>query len=338
MTSWEFNHLEETLKTLSDKGDLSFSRKQAIRDRVFRAIGQIELADAIVEGEAKAASLDVSLSHLRRALLPHRLSFSMPITIAVMVLVFVASVMTGAVAQSSTPTSSLFPVKKVLEQIELAFIRNPLSRATATLNIADERLKHLEASLGEEAALSTVLRESQVALVSARDALEKAQEGNEADPGVAALLERFNALLSDQKTILQDIEGSSENEEVKNAVVAIREALKDGAADIKTTGTLPSGNASSSATPSNQTANQGSVSLPEGVQTFTARIGTVAGKPAIFVGDRYYQVALSPIDLTPYIGRSGVMITGEISGTVVKIYRIAIDSTAWGEKPPAGAN
>ncbi|MEA1909949.1 MAG: hypothetical protein U9M89_02930, partial [Patescibacteria group bacterium] len=103
MASNEFNKLENHLKALGNKGDLGMPKKQAIRDRVFRSIGQIELADAIAEGENKASDMAVSLNALKKALIPHRLSFSMPVTIAMVMTVFLGSIVTGAVAQNAKP-------------------------------------------------------------------------------------------------------------------------------------------------------------------------------------------------------------------------------------------
>ena len=146
MTSNQFEQLEQTLKTLGSRADLSFAKKQAIRDKVFRAIGQVELADAIVEGDARANALFVSLKSLQKALIPHRLSFSMPVTMIVMLFVFLASVVTGAAAQGAGPSDALFWAKRVLEKVELAFATDPVSRAKVTINIAGERLKYLEVS------------------------------------------------------------------------------------------------------------------------------------------------------------------------------------------------
>ena len=88
MSSVNFEQLEAELRTLGEnKGILSMRKKQAIRDRVFQSIGQVELADAIATGRTKAG-LAVSLKHLQQALIPHRLSFSMPVTLAKVIVVF----------------------------------------------------------------------------------------------------------------------------------------------------------------------------------------------------------------------------------------------------------
>lgn len=335
MASNQFENLEDTLRTLGRRADLSFSKKQIIRDRIFQSVGQMELADAIVEGEAKS-SLAVSLKHLRRVLIPQKLSFSMPVTIAVVIFVFLGSVVTGAIAQSSGPAGTLFPVKKVLEQIEMAFISNPISRAKATFNIAGDRLRHLEASLGEEATLEKVLKESQVALVSAREALQVAQAGGEEDPSISELIEQFSALLGDQKTILENIEKNIGDENIKNAVVAVREAFEE----ADTAG--ESVNQVSTTTEpivSDVEGDSDVTGLLEGRQTITGRIGTAYGQPAIFVSDsQYYKVISSPIDLGLYIGQSGVMVTGDIADDEIIIYRIAINSVTWGGTSPDIAN
>ncbi len=103
MKTDQFDNLEDSLRTLSKRADLSLSKKQSIRDKIFRSIGQIELADAIVQGEQKA-TIAVSLQYLKKALIPQKLTFSIPITLAVVVFVFITSIVTSAVAQNYGPT------------------------------------------------------------------------------------------------------------------------------------------------------------------------------------------------------------------------------------------
>ncbi len=337
MSSANFDQLEAQLRTLGEnKGVLSISKKQAIRDRVFQSIGQIELADAIASGETKA-ELAVSLKHLQKALIPHRLSFSMPATIAVVVMVFMGSIVTGAVAQSSNPGDILFNVRKVLETIEMAVISNPVKKAELSLNIADERIKYLEASVGREEALHTILQESQSALVSARETLKKAGESGDA-ASAAALLEKFNNLLADQKTILEDIEQTAPSDDIKQTIVAIRDEIAAGQTEDNQTDKIIETDDKTVAvvnpkvvktTPTSITSSNQppviAVSLT-GFQTLAGRIGTASGQPAIFFGGNQYIVVISsPVALDQYIGASNVALSGTVKDGYITVLRLVIN-------------
>lgn len=329
METNKFNKLEETLQTLGDKADLSFSKKQAIRDKVFQSIGQVELADAIVQGKQKA-TIAVSLQYLKKALIPQKLTFSIPITIAVMIFVFASSIMAGALAQNSNPADTLFPIKRILEKIELAFISNPVNKAEFSLNIADERLKYLETSINQEDSLSKVLTESQIALVDARTALQKAQavelEGD--DQSVIELIERFSQLLGDQKTILNNIEQEVENDEIKQTVIAIRDILNE---ELSEDEIVEDNTTSIALVPIInviQTDTKEVVVEPpvlEGYHRIIGRIGTAYSKPAIIVEHRYYQIVSSPIDLSQYIGWENIELGGEIINNQMIVTRVVVN-------------
>jgi hypothetical protein len=329
MSSQNFEQLEQTLKTLGSRADLSYQKKQAIRDKVFRAIGQVELADAIVEGEAKANALFVSLKQLQRALIPHRLSFSMPVTLGVVVIVFLASLATGAAAQGAGPSDALFWAKRVLEKVELAFATDPVSRAKVSLNIAGERLRSLEGSLGEAGALEKVLKESQVALVSAKDALQKAKDANTDTSSIEELVNRFSTLLGDQKALLADIEKNSQEEGVKKAVLAIREALEEKGSkeEQPVAAVAPVTPAPTVAAPTP------SVSL-SGRQTVVGKIMTYYGQPAVAIQGNYYVVTSAPINLVQYVGTDNVMITADFSGNQAVIYQISVNGIVYGSTTP----
>ena len=302
----QLDSLEDTLRTLGKRADLSLNKKQSIRDKVFQSIGQIELAEAIVSGEQKATV--VSLQYLKKALIPQKLSFSMPTTIDVVTFVFIASVMTGAIAQSANPTDKLFGVKKVLERIELAFTQSPVSKAKITLNIADERLKYLESSLTEEKKLEQVLKESQIALVSAKAALEKAQESEEDTQDISDLVERFSLLLNDQKTLLNNINEDT-TEDVKNAVLAIRETLvEDNVATEATDDTVAVDDATPVAVKEEQ--NQ----PPSGNVVLNGEMGSYTAKPVIIVDNVRYFLVGSSINLIPYMGIKNATAFGYLEG------------------------
>ena len=335
METNKLDKLEETLQTLGDKANLSFSKKQAIRDKVFQSIGQVELADAIIQGEQKA-TIAVSLQYLKKALIPHKLTFSIPVTLAVMIFIFAFSVMTGALAQNSNPTDTLFPIKRILEKIELAFISNPVSKAEFRLDIAGERLKYLETSINQEDSLSKVLTESQIALVDARTALKKIQaiESDDGDDqGVTELVERFSVLLGDQRTLLDNIEQNIEDtdEDVRNAVLAIRETLEKNEEEIDAIVPKADTNTSPSVivlVPQTKVdTSEPIVNQPfeDGLHTFKTRIVTTNGKLAVIVDGMHYVIVSAPINLFPYVGFS-VYVTGDISGKEIKIYEIASDS------------
>ena len=325
MTSNQFEQLGNTLKTLGKRADLSFSKKQAIRDKVFLAIGQVELADAIVEGESKAKSLFVSIKSLQQALIPHRLSFSMPVTMVTMLVVLLGSLATGVAAQGAGPSDTLFWAKKVLERVEIAFAADPVSKAKVTFNIASERLRYLEGSVGEEQVLSKVLRESQVALVSAKAALKKAQEGNEDTAGVEDLVNRFGALLNDQKTLLEDIEKGSAGDEIKKTVVAIRDVLKEEESPILPSVTTPTaGKPAVVATPVpiEPVILSGRVTIP-------GRFGTANGNVVLFVGNKYYSVSTAPVSLQPWIGYS-TTVTADFTTDQVSIWQLSVNGSVYG--------
>ncbi|MBU1082972.1 hypothetical protein KKE14_00830 [Patescibacteria group bacterium] len=325
MTNHSSEHLEESLRTLGKRADLSFTKKQAIRDKVFRMVGQVELADAIIAGKQKASVL-VSLKSLKKALLPDKISFSMPATVAMMMVVFASSVITGALAQGARPTDMLFPVKKVLESIEIAFISNPVSRAKVKLNIADERMRHLESSADSGEALVKVLKESQIALVNAKVALEKVAPTEGSDEPASVLLEKFSALLSDQKAILSSLDKKTESENVKKAVVAIRETLDADAAKLieDNADTLDN---SVVVKPTNVTKPEAVAPLLQGRQTITGRLITSSGQPAIYSTGKIYLIKnlVSVSTLSQYIGTDFVIITGDIVGNEINTYQIVVN-------------
>lgn len=342
MASVNFDQLEAQLKTLGEnKGVLSVSKKQTIRDRIFKSIGQIELADAIATGETKAR-LAVSLKHLQQALIPHRLSFSMPATVVVVIMVFMGSIVTGAVAQSSKPGDALFTMKKILENIEMAVVTNPFKKAEFSLNIADQRLKYLEQSVGKEEALHTVLKESQIALVSAQVAIQKAKDSGD-ETGAAALLEKLNVLLADQKTILNDIEKTEPSDEIQQTIIAIRDVVESSnKKDIETTNTtdknIPVTNPSVSK-PIIKPNNDVVVVYPptlavalNGRQTLTGRIGTSGGRPVIFfLNGQYAEIISSPVNLFSYVGSTGITVVGIVVKGQMTVYQVRIGSTVIGE-------
>ncbi|MBU1083120.1 hypothetical protein KKE14_01645 [Patescibacteria group bacterium] len=325
MTNHSSEHLEESLRTLGKRADLSFTKKQAIRDKVFRMVGQVELADAIIAGKQKASVL-VSLKSLKKALLPDKISFSMPATVTMMMVVFASSVITGALAQGARPTDILFPVKKVLESIEIAFISNPVSRAKVKLNIADERMRHLESSADSGEALVKVLKESQIALVNAKVALEKVAPTEGSDEPASVLLDKFSALLSDQKAILSSLDKKTESENVKKAVVAIRETLDADATKLVKDNADTLDN-SVVAKPTNIAKPETATPLLQGRQTITGRLITSSGQPAIYSNGNIYLIknVTSVSILSQYIGTDFVIIMGDIVGNEINAYQIVVN-------------
>jgi len=323
------DNLEDSLRTLGKRADLSFSKKQSIRDKIFRSIGQVELADAIVQGKQKA-TIAVSLQYLKKALMPQKLTFSIPITLAVVIFVFTASIVTGAMAQNSNPADALFPIKRVLEKIELAFINNPVSKAEFSLDIAGERLRYLETSITQEESLSKVLTESQIALIDAKEALNQAQniDNNQDDQeDISGLIERFGTLLDNQKSILNNIENEVDNDEIKQTIVAIRDVLNE---DIDQESDKEHATTVATLTPeitdTSTTVETPVEQLPlEGYHKLTGRIGTAYGTPAIFVGNKYYKAISSPIDLNQYIGYENVELGGDISDNQITVYRVVVN-------------
>ncbi|MFA5967451.1 MAG: hypothetical protein WC805_02995 [Patescibacteria group bacterium] len=345
MSSVNFEQLEAELRTLGEnKGILTTNKKQAIRDRVFQSIGQVELADAIATGEAKAG-LAVSLKHLQQALIPHRLSFSMPVTAAVVMVVFLGSLVTGVAAQSSRPGDVLFAMKKVFQAIEIAAVADPIKKAEVSLNIAGERLQYLEESVGQEEALHIVLKESQSALVSAKETLKKAQESGDT-ANATALLDKFNSLLADQKVILEDIEKTTPSDDVKQTIVAIRDVIaSDKEIESGKLTELSDKNATTTGSivpkaitkPNNQPLTL-NIAL-SGFQTLAGRISTAGGQPTIFFnGNQYVIIVSSPVSMDQYIGSSNVALSGVVKDGYFTVYRVVINGTVLADIIPQTTN
>ena len=332
MASNEFNQLENWLKTLSNKGNLSLSKKQAIRDQVFRNIGQIELADAIAEGEEKASDLIVSLNSLKKALIPHRLSFSIPVTLAMVMTIFLGSIVTGAVAQNARPGDPTFIIRKALEAVELAVVTNPVKKAEVSLDIANQRIQDLEESYGKEQALNVVLKESKTAIQSARATIKKVTEKGD-ETSVIALVDKLNSLINDQRLILNDIESETTDEELKKTVIAIRDEIDDDLTDSVTKEIITEENDNTvvavapsvvvKAVPNNKIDIDLSPTLASdlnGFKTLKGRLGTANGKPVLyFEGNQYIVIEDSPINLNLYIGSTN----NSFSGTVINGYMTA---------------
>jgi len=339
MPNSEFQKLENQLKTLGSKSDLSIEKKQAVRDHIFRSIGQIELADAITAGEEKSG-LAVSLKHLQQALIPHRLTFSMPATIMTVMVVFLGSIVTGAAAQGAKPGDVLFGMKKVIESIEVAIVSNPVKKAEKTLTIAGERLQYLGSSVGTEVALNTVLQETQTALVTAKASIAKAQEqGDETE--VALLLEKFNNLLADQKVLLGDIEKETTDEAVKKTIVAIRDVIASDKAKNDSTITDVTDSTVAVINPTTPKTTVKPIveenkpltldTALSGRQSLAGRIGTAGGRIALFVGNKYYFIINSPVSLQLYVGNSNIGVVGDVSYGEISVYQVYADGKLIGE-------
>jgi len=237
-----------------------------------------------------------------------------------MIFVFTSSIMAGALAQNSNPSDTLFPIKRILEKIELAFISNPVSKAEFRLDIAGERLKYLETSINQEDSLSTVLTESQIALVDARTALNNAkavelEEGD--DQGIPALIERFSKLLNDQKNILNNIDKNIDgtDEDTKNVMLAIRETIaEDAVNDIDL----------NSPEEVNNPVDKKIVQPTDGPVVLRGIMGSYTAKPVIIVDNIRYFLLGSSVDLIPYMGLENAIVYGTLEGDNITITKLLI--------------
>ncbi|MBU1092220.1 hypothetical protein KJ836_00915, partial [Patescibacteria group bacterium] len=197
-------------------------------------------------------------------------------------------------------------------------------------------------TLGTEKALNTVLQETQIALVSARATITKAKvDGNETE--VALLLDKFNSLLADQKVLLGDIEKETTNEDVKKTIVAIRDVITGD--KIKDDAT--NGNVSDSMIAVTSPVVPKTVVKPvldtqkpleldialSGRQSLAGRIGTASGRIVLFVGNKYYYIINSPINLQLYVGNSNIGIVGDVRNGELSVYQIYADGKLVGENP-----
>jgi hypothetical protein len=209
-----------------------------------------------------------------------------------------------------------------------------------SLNIAGERLQYLEQSVGKEEALHTVLQETQSALVSAQTSLKNA-EGTGDEKEAAALLDKFNSLLSAQKTILDDIEKTEPSDDIKQTIVAIRDAIENKSAEDKAKEVIDLTKKATvvpatSATPTGKSGEKPTTTgepqpLSDGLHNIVVRIGTAYSKPAVYINNYYYEVVASPIDLQPYIGYTNVLVLGDVQGKTITIRRVIIDGMLNGE-------
>ncbi|MDD5605934.1 MAG: DUF5667 domain-containing protein [Patescibacteria group bacterium] len=221
MSKQPFDQLEQTLSILGKDAYMSSVQKQAIRDKVFKKIGQLDLIDSM---QTKTESMDLimPLKKLQDIFRPRRVMLSLPATLGLVATVFIATFTTGAIARTAEPGDPLFGVRKALETVQVALVSDPAQKAALKLSIANERVQGLENV--DPAKLEAVLNESKKALASAQTSVAALKDAD----GAASieLLNKLKELVTNQQSIVSTIiKENVDNEEIKKSVVAVRDEL-----------------------------------------------------------------------------------------------------------------
>lgn len=215
------DQLEKELSVLSKNAHLSLTQRQKLRDRLFKQMGQLDLVEAM-QTKTETTGLVMPLNKLTNIFRPRRVMLSLPATVSLIATVFIATFTTGALADDAQPGDVLFGVKKAIETVQVALVRDPAQKAAIQLSIADERLKGLENA--DPTKLETALNESRRALLSAQTSVTKLQGADK--PSSEELLSKLQELITNQKNIITTIvkDGTS-NPILRDAVVAVRDEL-----------------------------------------------------------------------------------------------------------------
>jgi len=216
------DNLVQELSILGRGAHLSLTQRQKLRDRLFKQIGQLDLIDAM-QTKTAAADLVMPVNRLASIFRPQRIMLGLPATVGLIVTVFIATFTTGALARDAAPGDPLFRVRKVIENVEIALTTDPARRATLRLAIADDRLKALSAT--GEAQLGNVVRESQLALENARNAVTALQKGGGATAS-ADLVAKLKSFVDAQRGVLKTIiDGNIGQDTVRQSILAMRDEL-----------------------------------------------------------------------------------------------------------------
>ncbi|MFH0905570.1 MAG: DUF5667 domain-containing protein, partial [bacterium] len=271
MTKLHPEQLEKDLSILGKNAVLSLTQRQKLRDRLFKQIGQLDLVEAM-QTHTEAGDLVMPLNKLRYIFRPQRIVFGLPATAGVVVAVFLATLTTGAMAQSARPGDPLFGVRRTFETVQIALTTNPAKKAEMKLAILGDRLQDLQTVDGKN--LEVVLQESQKAIASAQSAITDLK-GADTETS-AGLVAKLKALIDNQRTTLATtIKGGVGNAELTKSFLAMRDEL-----DIL----LPTDNPQ----PTNDKTNSVAAAMPVPVIDDTSRtnfygsLTTNYGAPALF--------------------------------------------------------
>lgn len=252
---------------------------------------------------------------------PPRLAFSWGATILVAVFVFLASVTTTAIADNAKPGDFLFGVKKVVEKASLLFTRDPIKAAQFKLQIAGERLAAAEDfSSGN---MSQILSETKVALADASKAVLAVGDGS-----TSALLDRLQGLLTTQEKLLVGLEKGTTDTELKSKIVAVRDELSEISSKIAPTKPVAATKPATAEVPS-VTSPVATAPAPVPTLPLVGRLGTAYGAPALYVGDKYYQLkGLGSFSgWQQYVGYTNIQVFGTFQGENILVSTLLSGNT-----------
>jgi len=295
------------------------TQRQAIRDRLFKKIGQSTLLDA-VQTQTEVNDLVMPLNQIQRLFSPKRIVFSLPATISVVASIFVATFATGAMAQSARPGDPLYGVRNAFENVRVAMISDPSEKAALQLSIVNDRIRALETADGSK--VQTILNESKKALASAQATISTITGEKAGD-----LNTKLKTLIESQKTALTTIaKDNVSNDEVKKTVLAMRDQLDK---LITPTDTKPVVDTTPAV----------AVAPTSGFVTFTGSIGSYTAKPVLSVGEkRYYLVGATNINLISYMGSTRAVVSGTLSGDTISLTKLTIAGQLVWEQPTLDNN
>lgn len=300
----DYQNLEKELSVLGKNAHLSLMQKQAIRDKVFKKIGQANLIDSM---QTKTESMDLimPIKKLQDIFRPRKIMLSLPATLGLLATVFVATFTTGAVARTAEPGDALFGVRKALETVQVAFITNPAQKAAVQLSIADERLKGLENITPEK--LTAALNESQRAIAMAQTSVKSLETADAASS--RDLVSQLQTIINNQKSILTTIvKDNIDNEDIKKSIIAVRDELDDILPPAASVGEKP-------AIPA----------VPAVPTNWNGVMGSYTAKPVLLIGETRYFLVGSTVNLIPYMGATNVSVFGRLEGDTIFLSKVLVN-------------
>ena len=311
MKTVSHDNLVQELGVLGKDAHLSLSQRQKIRDRLFKQIGQLDLIDAM-QTKTETADLVMPVNKLANIFRPQKIMLGLPATVGLLATVFIATFTTGAIANDAQPGQPLFGVRKAFENVEIALTADPARRATLRLAIADERLKALGAS--DEAQLSNVVRESQLALENARSAVTALQNSGGDATTSADLVNKLKSFVDAQRGVLKTIiNGNIGKDDVRQSILAMRDDL-----DKLIPATPATGDTTTLTTPATPAV------MIDGNVTLIGNIGTYTAKPTLMIGNTRYFLVGSAVNLIPYMGSTNATVFGVLQGDTIQLSKLLI--------------
>lgn len=347
----ELHNLTESLSILGKESHLSLSQRQKVRDQLFKKIGQANLLEA-VQTQTEVDGLIMPVGRLQSIFQPRRISLGMPATLGIMSAVFIGTLGTGAMAKDAKPGEGLYGLRKTIEAVQIALTPDPIAKAQVKLSIARDLVQDSTnvspTVVGPK--LETVLAESQKAIDSAKAAVSELKTKQPAKTDATdELTTKLAAVINTQRDLLNDIVVNKVGDErVQESILAMRNDLdtllvdvtkpEDAADDEKKAETPadvdkdePTDANDGDEPVTNQPDPSGTVFEPAVRETFNGNLTTLYGVPALNTSDSTYLLLSSPVDLTPYLGRSNVVISGYVTEYGLLVEKVTLDSKLIGE-------